>query len=176
MLENASFVHVFGCMCMLELTITGWWIIVAYLSIPNWFELQLVSQLATYSYLFSYFLLRSLLPFSNSKFLLISCLFTFYRILWLVTTMLNKTPRVQKKARPIRSSSYQVDTVYVNIFVVDLISLFSWLASIHKNFSLSKVSPTKIFPTNFLFRLGTCHQTDSALPDLHSNIPTSLLQ
>ena len=72
MLENASFVHVFGCMCMLELTITGWWIIVAYLSIPNWFELQLVSQLA--SYLFSYFLLRSLLPFSNSKFFLISCL------------------------------------------------------------------------------------------------------
>ena len=71
MLENASFVHVFGCMCMLELTITGWWIIVAYLSIPNWFELQLVSQLA--SYLFSYFLLRSLLPFSNSKFFLISC-------------------------------------------------------------------------------------------------------
>ena len=58
-------------MCMLELTITGWWIIVAYLSIPNWFELQLVSQLA--SYLFSYFLLRSLLPFSNSKFFLISC-------------------------------------------------------------------------------------------------------
>ena len=42
---------------MLELTITGWWIIVAYLSIPNWFELQLVSQLA--SYLFSYFLLQS---------------------------------------------------------------------------------------------------------------------
>ena len=73
MLENASFVHVFGCMCMLELTITGWWIIVAYLSIPNWFELQLVSQLA--SYLFSYFLLRSLLPFSNSKFFLMSCLF-----------------------------------------------------------------------------------------------------
>ena len=72
MLENASFVHVFGCMCMLELTITGWWIIVAYLSIPNWFELQLVSQLA--SYLFSYFLLRSLLPFSNSNFFLISCL------------------------------------------------------------------------------------------------------
>ena len=71
MLENASFVHVFGCMCMLELTIIGWWIIVAYLSIPNWFELQLVSQLA--SYLFSYFLLRSLLPFSNSKFFLISC-------------------------------------------------------------------------------------------------------
>ena len=65
----------------LELTITGWWIIVAYLSIPNWFELQLVSQLA--SYLFSYFLLRSLLPFSNSKFFLMSCLFTFYRILWL---------------------------------------------------------------------------------------------
>ena len=71
LLENASFVHVFGCMCMLELTITGWWIIVAYLSIPNWFELQLVSQLA--SYLFSYFLLRSLLPFSNLKFFLISC-------------------------------------------------------------------------------------------------------
>ena len=71
MLENASFVHVFGCMCMLELTITGWWIIVTYLSIPNWFELQLVSQLA--SYLFSYFLLRSLLPFSNSKFFLMSC-------------------------------------------------------------------------------------------------------
>ena len=71
MLENASFVHVFGCMCMLELTIKGWWIIVAYLSIPNWFELQIVSQLA--SYLFSYFLLRSLLPFSNSKFFLISC-------------------------------------------------------------------------------------------------------
>ena len=70
-LENASFVHVFGCMCMLELTITGWWIIVAYISIPNWFELQLVSQLA--SYLFSYFLLRSLLPFSNSKFFLMSC-------------------------------------------------------------------------------------------------------
>ena len=72
MLENASFVHVFGCMCMLELTITGWWIIVTYLSTPNWFELQLVSQLA--SYLFSYFLLRSLLPFSNSKFFLISCI------------------------------------------------------------------------------------------------------
>ena len=29
MLENASFVHVFGCMCMLELTVTGWWIIVS---------------------------------------------------------------------------------------------------------------------------------------------------
>ena len=27
-LENASFAHVFGCMCMLELTVTGWWIIV----------------------------------------------------------------------------------------------------------------------------------------------------
>ena len=40
-------------------------------------------------------------------------------------------------------------TVYVKIFVVDLISLFSWLASIHENFSLSEVSPTKIFPTNF---------------------------
>ena len=76
MLENASFVHVFGCMCMLELTITGWWIIVAYLSIPNWFELQLVSQLA--SYLFSYFLLRSLLPFSNSKFFLISCIYIYF--------------------------------------------------------------------------------------------------
>ena len=76
----------FICTCVwlyvhAELTITGWWIIVAYLSIPIWFELQLVSQLA--SYLFSYFLLRSLLPFSNSKFFLISCLFTFYRILWL---------------------------------------------------------------------------------------------
>ena len=45
--------------------------VVTYLSIPNWFELQLVSQLA--SYLFSYFLLRSLLPFSNSKFSLMSC-------------------------------------------------------------------------------------------------------
>ena len=33
MLENASFVHVFGCMCMLELTITGWWIIVAHSSV-----------------------------------------------------------------------------------------------------------------------------------------------
>ena len=62
------------------------------------------------------------------------------------------------------------DTVYVKIFVVDLISLFSWLASIHENFSLSEVSPTKFFPANFLFRLGTCHQTDSAVPDLHSNI------
>ena len=39
-LKNASFVHVFGCMCMLELTVAGWWIIVAYLSIPNWFELH----------------------------------------------------------------------------------------------------------------------------------------
>ena len=77
-LENASFVHVFGCMCMLELTITGWWIIVAYLSIPNWFELQLVSQLA--SYLFSYFLLRSLLPFSNSKFFLTSCYYNTAKI------------------------------------------------------------------------------------------------
>ena len=74
MLENASFVHVFGCMCMLELTITGWWIIVAYLSISNWFELQLVSPAA--SYLFSYFLLRSLyiLPFSNANFFLMSCI------------------------------------------------------------------------------------------------------
>ena len=27
-LENASFVHVFGYMCMFELTITGWWIII----------------------------------------------------------------------------------------------------------------------------------------------------
>ena len=43
----------------------------------------------------------------------------------------------------------QAYTVYVKIFVVDLISLFSWLASIHENFSLSEVSPTKIFPTNF---------------------------
>ena len=41
------------------------------------------------SYLFSYFLLRSLLPFSNSKFLPISCLFTFYRILWLVATIVS---------------------------------------------------------------------------------------
>ena len=24
-LENASFVHVFGCICMLELTVTYWW-------------------------------------------------------------------------------------------------------------------------------------------------------
>ena len=71
--------------------------------------------------------------------------------------------------------THYVYTVYVKIFVVDLISLFSWLASIHENFSPSEVSPTKIFPTNFLFRLGTCHQTDSAVPDLHSNIPTSLL-
>ena len=23
-LENASFVHVFGCMCMIELTVIGW--------------------------------------------------------------------------------------------------------------------------------------------------------
>ena len=65
-------------MCMLELTITGWWIIVAYLSIPNWFELQLVSQLT--SYLFSYFLLRSLLPFPNSKFFLISCIYIYIYI------------------------------------------------------------------------------------------------
>ena len=43
----------------------------------------------------------------------------------------------------------RVITVYVKIFVVDLILLFSWLASIHENFSLSEVSPTKIFPTNF---------------------------
>ena len=70
----------------------------------------------------------------------------------------------------------ELPTVYVKIFVVDLISLFSWLASIHENFSLSEVSPTKFFPTNFLFRLGTCRQTDSAVPDLHSNIPTSLLR
>ena len=27
-LENASFVHVFGCIGMFELTVTGWWIIV----------------------------------------------------------------------------------------------------------------------------------------------------
>ena len=67
-------------------------------------------------------------------------------------------------------------TIYVKIFVVHLISLFLCLASIHENFSLSEVSPTKFFPTNFLFRLGTCHQTDSAVPDLHSNIPTSLLR
>ena len=67
-------------------------------------------------------------------------------------------------------------TVYVKIFVVDLISLFSWLASIHENFSLSEVSPTKIFPTNFLFRLRTCHKTDSAVPDFHFNISTSLLR
>ena len=73
-------------------------------------------------------------------------------------------------------SAWFLDTVYVKIFVVDLISLFLWLASIHENFSLSEVSPTKIFPTNFLFRLETCHQTDSAVPDLHSNIPTSLLR
>ena len=69
-----------------------------------------------------------------------------------------------------------LNAVYVKIFVVGLISLFSWLASIHENFSPSEVSPTKNFPTNFLFRLGTCHQTDSAVPDLHSNIPTSLLR
>ena len=87
MLENASFIHVFDCMCMLELTITGWWIIVAYLSIPNWFKLQLVSQLA--SYLFSYFLLRSLLPFSNSKFFLISCLTKCLSIKILI--LVNKT-------------------------------------------------------------------------------------
>ena len=69
-------------------------------------------------------------------------------------------------------------TVYVKIFVVDLISLFSWLASIHENFSLSEVSQTKIFPTNFLFRLGTCHQTDSAVPCrlAFQHIPTSLLR
>ena len=67
-------------------------------------------------------------------------------------------------------------TVYVKIFMVDLISLFSWLASIHENFSLSEVSSMKIFPTNFLFRLRTCHQTDSAVLDLHPNILTSLLQ
>ena len=27
-------------MCAFELTVTGWWIIVTYLSIPNWFELH----------------------------------------------------------------------------------------------------------------------------------------
>ena len=93
MLENASFVHVFGCMCMLELTITGWWIIVAYLSIPNWFELQLVSQLA--SYLFSYFLLRSLLPFSNSKFFLISCvtvIILLSEVIYYFPYILHKSP------------------------------------------------------------------------------------
>ena len=54
----------------------------------------------------------------------------------------------------ISNSKYPVavnmpDTVYVKIFVIDLISLFSWLASMHENFSLSEVSQTKIFPTNF---------------------------
>ena len=44
---------------------------------------------------------------------------------------------------------HRFPTVYIKIFVVDLISLFSWLAFIHENFSLSEVSPTKIFPTNF---------------------------
>ena len=76
----------------------------------------------------------------------------------------------------LRCLTFKIHTVYVKIFVVDLISLFLWLASIHENFSLSEVSPTKIFPTNFLFRLGTFHQTDSAVSDLHSNIPTSLLR
>ena len=42
-------------------------------------------------------------------------------------------------------------TVYVKIFVVDLISLFSQLASIYENFSLSKVSQTKIFPRIFVY-------------------------
>ena len=58
-LENASFVHVFGCMCMFELTVTGWWIIVAQLSIPNWFELH--GQLLT-------FILFIEIPTSFSKF------------------------------------------------------------------------------------------------------------
>ena len=44
--------------------------------------------------------------------------------------------------------------------MVDLISLFLWLAIIHENFSLSEVSLTKIFPRIFLFGLGTCDQTD----------------
>ena len=29
-----------ACMCMFELTVTGWWIIVTQLSIPNQFELH----------------------------------------------------------------------------------------------------------------------------------------
>ena len=87
---------------------------------------------------------------------------------WLTVSMNYTIARV-------KSVSFEF-TVYVKIFVVDLILLFSWLASIDEKFSLSEVSPTKIFPTNFLFRLGTCHQPDSAVPDLHSNIPTSLLR
>ena len=73
-LENASFVHAFVCIGIFELTVTSWWIIATQFSIPNWFELHI--QLPS-SYSFTYFLLRSLLPFTNSKFLLMPCLFTF---------------------------------------------------------------------------------------------------
>ena len=89
MLENASFVHVFGCMCMLELTITGCWIIVAYLTIPNWFELHsyVVSQLATCFLTFycdPYFLFQ----IQNFCLYLVCLLFIEYHI-WLVATSLS---------------------------------------------------------------------------------------
>ena len=32
MLENGSFIHVLGCMYMLDLTVTGWWIIHSYIA------------------------------------------------------------------------------------------------------------------------------------------------
>ena len=72
-----------GCMCMFELTITGWWIIVAYLSIPNWFELQLVSQLA--SYLFSYFSCDPYFLFQIQNFFLYLVLI---RLLQLICTVI----------------------------------------------------------------------------------------
>ena len=61
--------HVSGCMCMFKLTVTGWWIIVTFLAGLSY----IVSQLA--SYLFSYFLLQSLLPFQIQNFCLyVSCI------------------------------------------------------------------------------------------------------
>ena len=61
--------HVFGCMCMFKLTVIFWWIIVTFLAGLS----CIVSQLA--SYLFSYFLLQTLLPFQIQNFCLyISCI------------------------------------------------------------------------------------------------------
>ena len=68
-------------------------------------------------------------------------------------------------------------TVYVKIFVVDLISLFSWLASIHENFSLStKCHQRKFFPRIFCLDSELVTKLTVVVPDLHSNIPTSLLR
>ena len=58
-----------------------------------------------------------------------------------------------------------------------MVGFIIFVVSLHPRKFFTKQSVTdENFSHEFLFRLRTCHQTDSAVPYLHSNMPTSLLR